>query len=279
MSKKNHFILHEDYMIPRSTLITCWSEDAGSVGECTSQYLKDNLKSYHMGNIEPNGYYTMDGVEVDRDIARFPENTFTYYPDAELVVFEGTPPDHQWFSFVQTIMDVAQKHCNASQIYTLGGMISIAAHTAPRELLTVASSPEMLHKLKQYDPITREIDYYQTPPGHRPTINAYLVWAAQQRNIEAACLWLPVPFYLAPDKDPQALRRILDFLTLRHNFNLDFSDIDNDINTQIDKIAELRSLDTDADDAIRALENNETVSGEDSQNLISIIQALLKDTS
>jgi predicted ATP-grasp superfamily ATP-dependent carboligase len=266
-------------MIPRSTLALCWSQDAGSVGEDTSQYLKDHLKSYHMGNIEPNGFYTMDGVAVNHDVAQFPENSFTYYPDSELVVFEGTPPDHEWFSYVQTIMDVAQKHCNALEIYTLGGMISVEAHTTPRELLTVASSPEMRYNLGQYDPVTREIEYYQTPPGHRPTIYAYMVWAAQQRKIVAACLWLPVPFYLAPDRDPQAIRRILDFLTLRLNFHIDFGDIDDDINAQVDKIDDLRSIDTNADDAITALENGESVSAEDSQNLIAIVQDFLKGIS
>jgi proteasome assembly chaperone (PAC2) family protein len=221
----------------------------------------------------------MDGVGVDRDIAQFPENTFTYYPDSELVVFKGTPPDHQWFNFIETIMDVAQKYCNAREIYTLGGMISITPHTAPRELMTVASSPEMRYNLKQYDPVTHEIEYYQTPPGHRPTINAYMVWAAQQRKMEAACLWLPVPFYLAQDTDPQAIRRVLDFLTLRHNCHLDFADIDFDINAQVDKIADLRAIDPNTDSAITTLENNETLSAADSQNLINIIADLLKGRS
>jgi proteasome assembly chaperone (PAC2) family protein len=277
--KKHHYKINEDYSIQHSTLIICWDQDVGYIGQGICEYIDAELETYQLGQIEPDGFYAMDGVVVNNNLAQFPDNRFTYYPQGNLVIFKGTQPDREWYDFLSTILDVAQNHCGVSQIYTTGGMISVTAHTAPRELITVANSPEMSYDLMKYDPVTRAIEYYETPPGHRPTINAYLLWMAQQRNLDAGCLWIPIPFYLAPGDDPQAIRRILDFLTLKINLNIDFGRINDRITVQNEIIAQLRDKETDIDNAIGALEGNLSISGNESQKLITTIQNLFKGNS
>ncbi len=274
--KKQRYKINEDYPIEHSTLIVCWNQDVGYIGQGISEYINAELHAYHLGQIEPDGFYAMDSVAVDNNLAQFPENRFTYYPQGNLVIFTGTHPDRQWYDFLSTILDVAQKHCAASQIYTTGGMISVTGHITPRELITVANSAEMSYDLAQYDPVTRAIEYYETPPGRRPTTNAYLLWMTQRRNLDAGCLWIPVPFYLAPGDDPQAVRRILDFLALKINLKIDFGRINDEISEQNEKIARLREKDMEIDNAISALESNLSISGNESQKLINAIQETLK---
>jgi len=264
-------------MIKHSTLLICWQQDAGDIGHGVCDYIENEMETYPLAKIEPEGYYTMDGVAVEDNVALFPNNRFIYCPKGDLVIFDGTQPERDWYDFLSTILDIAQKHCTASRIYTLGGMISVAAHTTPRELLTVANSSQMSYDLAQYDPVTRAIDYYETPPGHRPTVNAYLLWLAQSRKLNAGCLWIPVPFYLSPSDDPQAIRRILDFLTLKINLQIDFERINHRITKQNDGIRRLRDEDADIDNAISALENSLAISGGESQRLINAIQEALKE--
>ena len=276
---KRRYTVYEDYMIKSSTLLICWQQDAGGIGHGICNYIENELETYQLGRIEPEGFYAMDGVAVEDNVALFPENRFIYCPKADLVIFTGTQPERQWHDFLNTILDVAQKHCAADQIYTMGGMISVAAHTTPRELLTVANSSQMNYDLAQYDPVTRAIEYYETPPGHRPTVNAYLLWLAQRRKLDASCLWIPVPFYLSPSDDPQAIRRILDFLTLKINLKIDFERINDRITVQDDRIRRLRDENADIDNAISALESSLSISGGESQRLINAIQEALKKGS
>ncbi len=275
--KKRRYTVYEDHMIKRSTLLICWQQDVGGIGHGICDYVENEMEAYPLGQIEPEGFYAMDGVAVEDDVALFPENRFIYCPQGDLVIFKGTQPERQWYDFLNTILDVAQKHCAASHIYTLGGMISVTAHTTPRELLTVANSPQMSYDLAQYDPVTTAIEYYETPPGHRPTVNAYLLWLAQHRNLDAGCLWIPVPFYLSPGDDPQAIRRILDFLTLKTNIRIDFKRINDRITAQDDRIRRLRDENADVDNAISALESSLSISGGESQRLINAIREVLKE--
>jgi predicted ATP-grasp superfamily ATP-dependent carboligase len=276
LPKKRPYKIYEDFPIQASTLLICWDSDAGRVGPDTADYITSHGQTYPLGHIDPEDFYIMDGVSVEDNVAQFPDCRFIYYPDSNLVIFSGSPPEQEWYGFLSAIMDVAEKHCYVRRIYTLGGMISVSAHTTSRELLTVANSPEIGYDLSQYDPVTRAIDYYETPPGHRPTINAYLLWAAQRRNIDAACLWVPVPFYLAQGDDPQAIRRILDFLALKVDLDIDFAEINGRITDQNEKLRRLRNENADIDNAISALESNVSISGGDSQNLITTVSDYLK---
>ena len=63
---------------------------------------------------------------------------------------------------------------------------------------------------------------FETPPGSRPTLNSYLLWMAKTRNLAAANLWVPVPFYLMSNDDPDSHKKALEFLDNRLDLNLNF---------------------------------------------------------
>jgi len=273
--KKRRYILNKDIPVTASTLLVCWEPDVGQIGRQTYGYISTHAASHEVATIDPDSFYTMDSVMIEDNVAVFPDNRFLYCPQGDLIIFKGYHPDQEWYDFIGAILDVAQ-HYGVNCIYTVGGMISVTPHSTPRELLTVANSAELAYNLEQYDPVTRRIEQYETPPGHRPTINAYILWAAGKRKMDAACLWIPVPFYMAPGEDPQAVRRILDFLILKLNLHIDFGDINVSITLQSDKINELRNINADIDSAIRALENDLSISGGESQRLINNVQQFLK---
>jgi proteasome assembly chaperone (PAC2) family protein len=163
-----------------------------------------------------------------------------------------------------------------NEIYTIGGMISLSAHTVPRELLAISNSSKMRKGLGPYD-WDKGLDY-ETPPGQRPTLSSFLLWVARNRNIAGASLWVPVPFYLLPTEDPAACRKSVEFLDKRFDLGIDFKDLDEAVRNQNERIARIRFSYPEVDNYIRNLESNVSLSQEESEKLVKEIEEFLKKT-
>jgi len=251
-----------------------WSEDAGKLGIKVINYLNEKLGGKEFGEIEPEDFFTLGGISVEDDVAQFPESKFYWCSEKNLVVLKSDRPRSEWHKFLNLVLDVAEHYCRAKELYTIGGMVSLGAHTSPRELLAVANSPGMREILSQYD-LARGFDY-ETPPGQRPTLNSFLIWVAKRRNVAAASLWVPIPFYLVAAEDPQAWRKTVEFFDRRFDLGIDFRDLDEDAARQNEKIAQLRSHSSEVDSYIRKLEGNLGLTQEENEKLVKEVEEFLR---
>lgn len=256
-----------------SSLVVGWSRDAGKLGPKVTDYLNRQLDAQELAEIEPTDFFPLGGVSIEDDVAQFPESKFYCCQQRNLVIFKGDPPRAEWYKFLNSVLDIAEHCCHVAELYTIGGMISFSAHTAPRELLAVANSPEVKKILSRYDIVT-DMDY-ETSPGQRPTISSFLLWVAKRRNIAGASLWVPIPFYLVAIEDPEAWRRSLEFLDTRFGLGIDFTELDEDISRQKEKIARARIHSPEIDDYIRKLESNISLTREESEKLVAEIEGFL----
>jgi len=154
-------------------------------------------------------------------------------------------------------------------------MVSLGAHTAPRELLGTFNSPELNEALSPYN-LTRGLDY-ETPPGQRPTLNSFLLWVAKRRNIWGVNLWVPIPFYLVAVDDPTAQKRVLEFFNQRFDLRIDFNDLDEEIARRNEKIAEVRTRLPEIDEYITRLEGNLRLSEDENERLVTEIEKFLRE--
>ena len=227
MSKGSPFKLYRKPKFRSSSLVVGWSEDAGQLGPGVIDYLTRKLGGERFGEIEPEDFFPLSGVRVEGNVAQFPQSNFYSCEKNNLVIFRSTAPGFEWYKFLNSILDVAEHYCGVKELYTIGGMVTLAAHTAPRILLATASSQEVKGMLSQYNLVTNM--NYETPPGHRPTLNSFLLWAARRRNIPGAALWVTIPFYLVTVEDLAAQRKILQFFDQRFSLQIEFQDIDKEI--------------------------------------------------
>lgn len=270
MNEASPFKVYAEQDIQGASLVVGWTEDAGRLGSKVIDYLNGKLGGQELGELEPAGFFLLGGVSVEDDVARFPESKFYYCREKNLVTFKSAPPQAEWYAFLNSVLDVATRYCHVKEVYTVGGMVSVSAHTAPRGLLATASSPEMKRVLAGYD-LARDVDY-ETPPGQRPTLNSFLLWVARRRNIAAAGLWVTVPFYLAAAVDPQACGKPLDFLDRRLGLGLDFMELDGEVELQNTRIAALRDRSPDIDGCISKLERNESLTADENEKLLREIE-------
>ena len=273
LSEEYPFKIYVKPEFQSSSLIVGWAEDAGKLGSKVIAYLNKKLEAKEFAEIEPVDFFFLGGVLVENDIAQFPESKFHYCQPHNLVILKSSSPRAEWYKFLNLILDVAEHYCHVKELYTVGGMISFGAHTAPRELFAIANSPEMKEVLSQYN-LARDMDY-QTPPGQRPTLSSFLLWVAKRRNIAGASLWVPIPFYLVAMEDPQAWKKTLEFLDRRFDLRIDFTDLDEEIERQNEKIAQVRIRFPEIDSYIQRLESNLSLTEQESERLVKEIEESL----
>jgi len=257
-------------------LIVSWTGDTGGLGGRVTDHLVSVLGGRPFCEIEPVEFWPFDGVAVEKSVIQFPEVRFVAGGRRDLAVFQSPPPALNWYRLLDLILEAAQQ-VNVREIYAVGAMVSLAAHTSPRQVLATFSSPQIKDTLVGYD-LGRGWDF-ETPPGQRPTLNSFLVWAAQRRNMAAVALWVPVPFYLVSSDDPRARRRVLSFFDERFNLGLDYAQLDAEVADQDARIASIRASSPEADQALKKLESGDTLSQEESQRLAAEIERALSDKS
>jgi len=275
LSKEYPITIYKEPNLRRSSLVLGWSEDMSNLGRKATGYLNRKLKGQEFAEIGPEDFFSLGGVAIEGNLAQFPESKFYACQKHELVVFQSGSPGAEWYKFLNSVLDVAEHHCRVIELYTIEAMVSFSAHTAPRELLAVVNSAEMKEVLSPYE-LTRDLDY-QTPPGERPTLNAFLLWMAKERNIPGVSLWVPIPFYLAAMEDAQAQKKVLSFLNERLDLKIDFSDLDREIREQNEQLARARSRFPQVDDYINRLESNLVLSEEENGELIKKIEDFLRE--
>lgn len=266
--------MHKKPVFPQSSLVLGWRQDLGNLGREVTDYLNRKLGGEEFAEIDPEDFFTLDGVAIEGNVARFPESRFYACQEHELVVLQSDSPGAEWYRFLELVLEMAVHHCRIRELYVLGAMISFSAHTTPRQLLAVVNSAQMKEVLSQYD-LAGDMDY-QTQPGERPTLNSFLLWIAKKKNIPGVSLWVPIPFYLAATEDAQARKKVLSFLDERLNLRIDFSDLDREIVRQNEQLAQARSRIPQVNEYINRLESNLMLSEEENGELITRIEGFLR---
>ena len=270
MKEEALYTIYKKPDLEASSLIVGWNEDASKLGFSVVDYLNKKLDTDEFCEVRLEAFFPLGGVLVESDIAQFPESKFFYCQEKSMVLFRSNIPRLEWFKFLNLVLDIAERICHVKELYTVGGMISLAAHTAPRTLQTTTNSAQMKTVLMQQD-LFKGIDY-ETPPNQRPTLSSYLLWVAMQRNIEGANLWASVPFYLIPTEDPRACRKVIDFFNKRLDLGIDFPGIDDELMRQNEKIAWLIDRFPEFNDIVHKLESNLRLTDAESRKIVELME-------
>ncbi len=274
MSRNSLYRLYGKPDLHNAALIAGWHEDVASFGSRVMDYLIDNLHCEDFCIIEPEHFFSLDGVKVQNDIAQFPTSRFYCCPEKNIVLFISTMPTNAWYRFLNLVLNIAVDHCDVRQIYTIGAMVGNSTHTLPRSLFSVFTDSDIKQDFMSCH-LSETIDY-ESPPGQRPTISSYLIWLAKQRHIPGINLWVPVPFYLIENEDIEAYRRIIDALDKKLLLELDLSSIDQAVDRQTESITRLLNEYPELQNYIRKLESRLSLTEEESEHLIELMDKHLK---
>ena len=274
MSEGHGFKIYGTPRLQNPCLIVGWSQDVGGLGPKVLDFLIRKLHPQEFAQFNPAGFFSLAGVPVEDNVIQFPQSKFYASEEKDLLLFQSDGPSQAHYEFLMLILDVAEQICKVKEFYTVGGIISLMAHTSPRRVSAVVNQPLLKKPLSEYS-VSTNLEY-QSPLGVRPTLSSFLLWVAQRRNIAGANLWIEVPFYLAALEDPRAYKQVLSVLDQRLNLGLDFAELEQEIEQQNRQIAELKEQEGDVHRYITMLERGIMLSEKESETLASKVAEFLQ---
>lgn len=255
-------------MFENPSLIVGWDKDAGQLSPKVIEYINKKIKSRSFCEVEPADFFSLAGVTIEKNMAQFPEVKFYCGQRNDLVVFQGSEPAFERYRFLNEISDWAQNYCKIKNLYTISGTVSSIAHTDSRKILAVYNQQEFQNQLAGFG--LEDMSW-----EGKPAINSFLLWVAKRKGIPGVSLWTQIPFYLAASEDFQAIKLILSFLNQRFSLELDFKELDEQINEQNKKIEQLRQKDPETDRHIADLESGLSLNEEEQLDLIKAVSEFL----
>lgn len=270
---KDLFKVYKQPKLQNPSLILSWSEDIAQLGPTVINFLNNKLGGEKFADIEPSDFFAMGGVAIKNDLIHFPESEFYACKNNNLLLFRSDAPGNEWCKFLNLVLEIAENYCRVKEIYTIGGMASLIAHTNPRKIWTVVNQSELKGRLAGYG-LYNEMNY-RTPSGGRPTLNSYLLWVAKRRNISGVNLWQEIPFYLAQTADPNAYKTMIEFLGKKLNFTIDLEELNQQIEKQEGIINQFRLENPEIDECLSKLERTEELTPEENEKLAKEMNDLL----
>ena len=203
-----------------------WANAAGLSVEVVSQ-LQSLLHTDAIGTLEaPECYVITNPSLAHRPITtirggliedlRLPTTEVHAWQGAgtqpELLLIQGLEPDLHWQEYVEALWSLIDRF-GVRRVYTIGSYYDQIPHTRPPHVTTVVSEARLKAALR-----SQHIDFtsYEGPTS----IQTFLLYTCQQRQIEGVSLWGGVPPYLQGTY-PRGVVRILSVLSKLIGLSID----------------------------------------------------------
>lgn len=263
--------IYQSQGFEKPSLIIGWqTQDIGKIASGVLDFLMETFEAQEVAEIEPLKFFSFGGVRFKEDLVQFQESKFWALKRPNLLIFKSDEPEFDHYSFLNTVLEVAQRHFQIQELYTLSGTISLMAHTTPRRILTVYNQKELKERLEGFglEPMT-----WKGPPA----ISSYLLWVAKKRGIPAVSLWPEIPFYLASRSDPEAIKIVLSFFNQRFQLRMDLDWLERERKAQAEEILALRRENREIDDYICRLEKGLPLDEEEQVKLAKEVDEYLRE--
>lgn len=254
--------------LEKPSLVVGWMKDTGDVSRGVADFLAGVAGGHSFCQIEPADFFSVGGVTVESDIAKFPQSRFFSDDRSNVLLLRSDEPQSRRYEFLNAVLDLAE-HYQVDALYTVDGIASMTAHTLERRVFGIFNDPSIQQKLRWYLPVGLS---WQGAP-HTST---YLLWLAKQRHLPAVGLWVEVPFYLAGYSDARAVKAAASMLGYIIGWEYDTDELDRRVAEEEEELAELRQEDLEIDTKIQALEQGESLDATEQVELMEAIQGALK---
>jgi proteasome assembly chaperone (PAC2) family protein len=158
----------------------------------------------------------------------------------ELLLIQGLEPDLHWSEYIEALWGLVNRF-GVRRVYTLGSYYDQIPHTRPPHVTAVVSDLHLKAELR-----SQRVDFtsYEGPTS----IQTFLLYTCQQRQVDGVSLWGGVPPYLQGSY-PRGVVRLLSVLSKLIGFNIDsnalqswVAEFDGALQQQVSKNDELQTF-------------------------------------
>ena len=183
--------------------------DVGGAATGAVEQLTEGNRSVRVAHIDPEEFFVFSEqrpravlVEGRREIVWPRIEVHALRAEGagrDLVLVAGAEPQLRWRTFVETVVEVAERSGTALLI-TLGAQVAEVPHTRPFSVTGSAADPDLAGALGLSRPS------YQGPTG----VVGVLHDVFGQIEVSAVSLWAAVPHYVSGAPNPKASRALLE---------------------------------------------------------------------
>lgn len=205
-------------------MLAAWP-GVSNVAILVATYIAKHLNCKELAALRPQYFFEPNGMIVRDSLvegAQFPTNGFFYYKNKkgrDLIVFIGeTQPTSNTYGFSHALIDVAE-HFHVKCVYTSAAIISHMHHTETPHVYGVGTNENVLNRLS-----ANNIDLGGNI--QIANMNGLILGAAQERNLDGACILAGVPNYATHMNNPPAALAIVKTLASLLEINVDLEDME-----------------------------------------------------
>ncbi len=237
-------------------LFVIWERIPGKIGEGIFNELNDKIRGEVFCEITPAIFYTLNGVEIENDIAIMPHNRFYCGQRNDIVIFKGFEPQYNHYQFISAILEIICENLFIKEICTLNSLLSTFTYSAPRRVWGVYNEIGIKERMRDYGLLDMT---YEGPPA----MSSYLLYEAKRKNLPGMSLWCEIPFYLSLVDDYQSQKMILQFFRKRFGLDFELNKFDRLAEEQEKRLLNLRMKDKKVDQYLGSIEMNISLTQEE----------------
>ncbi len=268
---KSQLKIYHQPPLSNPILLAGWlTQDVGNVGAGVISQFRETRKVEEVAELDPLGFFAFEGAIFKNDLIQIPKSQFKASVKDNVLTFSSDEPMYERYQFLKIILDFCEEHFGLSQLYSFNGNPSLISHHHPRRIFVVFNREELRDEFFESDQV--EHTSWEGPPE----MSTYLLWLAQKKGIKGINLWVEVPFYLAALEDGRAIKTLLSLMESRYHWGVLTQELDDRINHQEKLLEELRETNSEVDEIMSKLEEEELLEENEQINLSKDVYKHLK---
>ncbi len=255
-----------------------WEDDICPLNNIYIQLsLYSEMKPF--GRFNPIYYYSSEGVKLNINTLKRQESVLWVSENKNTIFLLGSKPMFRYAEYVDILTDIFKKS-GIKNVYTVSCVSAQTSHRKERMPVCIFNSEKLKEEFtKKYKSI--KYKKFSLPPNIKtelPEINFYISWICSKKKLSAVNLMIESPFYMSPIGDATASmtagKLICKILKWKFQFGKHFELIAKEQNEMIEFLVQNSE---DAIDFIERIEENELLSIEEMQLLLSEFKRVMEE--
>lgn len=232
-----------------------------------------------VGRFNSKYFYPAEGLKLQGNILKRQETVLWVSEKKNTVFSIGSKPTFKQSEFIDTMTEIFKK-IGIKNVYTVSCISAQTSHRQERSPLCIFNSEELK---KEFTKKYKSIKYkkFSLPPNMKselPDLNFYISWICKQKKIPCVNLMIESPFYMSLIGDVAASITAGNIICkiLKWKYTL-VKSIEHTAKEQNEVIEFLVQNSEDAIDFIERIEEDELLSVEEMQLLISEFRRVMEE--
>ena len=276
--KKSFEVLDKIPKLKDASAFIFWEDDVCPLNSTFIQLsMYSEMKPF--GRFNSKYFYPAEGIKLNVNTLKRQETVLWASEKKNTIFVIGNKPAFKYTEFVDILTDILKKS-GVKYVYTISCISAQTSHRQERSPLCIFNSEKLKTEFtKKYKSIKyKPFSLSPNMKSELPDLNFYILWICEQKKLPCIDIMIESPFYMSIMGDITASMTagqiICKILKWKYQFGKNIEHIAKEQNEMIEFLVQNSE---DAIDFIERIEENELLSMEEMQLLISEFRRVIEE--